>query len=102
MIFLTCEVSSSQGCELSIIGKELIKITCDDHIEIDIKLPSCDGNVEESNLSPPSFPSFLEFLHLDVWMQSSSIVSEAVEGDFPCGVLQDAGVEDVYVISVVS
>lgn len=35
-------------------------------------------------------------------MQPCAIICEAIECDFPCSVLQNASIEDIYVVSVVS
>lgn len=87
VIFLAGQITSAQSGELAIIWKELIQGASDDHIQINVEFAARDGDIEESDLTPPSLPSFLQLLHFYIWMQTVSIVSEAIESDFPSSVL---------------
>jgi hypothetical protein len=89
VILLASKVSCPQGSELPIIGKHLIKASSDDHVEVDIELSTWNLHVEESDLTPPSFPALLKFLNFYIRVESCPVISEAIKSCFPGSVSQN-------------
>lgn len=98
MIFLTHQVSSSQSSKLPFILKKFVKISSDDHIQINVKLFAFDFRVEQCNFSPPFLPSLLKRLDFDVLIKARRVFSEAVKGDIPSCISFDACIKFIHII----
>jgi hypothetical protein len=92
VVLLAEQVASTKSSEFTIITEEFIERSSDDHVQVDVEFASGNITVEEGNLSPPSFPAFLQFLSFDVGVQSIGVISETIESHLPCGISQDASV----------
>lgn len=98
VVLLAGQVARPQGCELAPVLEQLVQVAGDDHVQVDVEFPALDAVVlEQGHLAPPLLPALLQRHGLDLRVQTSAVLSEAVEIETPAGISLDAGIEFVNV-----
>lgn len=103
MLLLTSQFVSLKGSERSTILEDVVKRTCDDHVKVDIESYALYFFVrfEESDFTPPASPSFFEWHHNNVWVQTFSVISKTEKFKLPRGVPLDSRIEFVDIVGTV-
>ena len=99
MVFLALQIPCPQSGKLTLVLKKTVKVSSDNHVQIDVKLFALNARIEECDFAPPSFPPLFKGLDFYIFVKTSWVLSETIKGDLPSCVSLDSRIQFIYVVS---